>query len=486
MKLGFLAGEAGFQIPPDLALADVTRTTDDSRLAGPHVLFFATREGGRFAADALSAGAFVAVPAGMDVPGAFVCQDPAESMAIVAACLAGHPSRKLTIVGVTGTNGKTSTVWMIYHLWKQAGIPCAMIGTLGLRYAANPGQEDEVIEKTGYTTPRSWMLQEIFARLCASGVKRVAMEVSSEALDLGRLAQTDFHTAVFTNLTRDHLDYHGSMENYFEAKKKLLMMTSERAGRIICFSGASSADAPASQMPDQEFRMADFALELAGTTDAVVTIVREAEDLGRSAHFQNINATLAVLAAAIRPGEEALFRAKARSLPEVPGRFESVDLSGIAPAGSIAVVDYAHSPDALLTLLLEARRRYARVCCIFGCGGNRDPGKRPIMGRIAAENCQKVIVTDDNPRREDPAFIRRQILDGMKGLESANLAVEIGDRRAAIEEGLRWACAQTQPALVVVAGKGHEEGQIFADRTESFSDVKEVRSALARLAGARS
>jgi UDP-N-acetylmuramoyl-L-alanyl-D-glutamate--2,6-diaminopimelate ligase len=484
MKLGLLAGEAGFDIPADLVSLDITRTTDDSRLAGPGTLFFATKEGRPFASDAARAGAIVAGPGDSGLPGALVCPDPAASMAIVAACLFGHPSRKLTIVGITGTNGKTSTAWMIYHLWKQALIPSAMIGTLGLRYAASPGQEDEVVEKTGYTTPRSWMLQEMFHRLYSAGVKRVVTEVSSEALDLGRLAATDFHTAVFTNLTRDHLDFHGSMENYFAAKKKLLSMTAERGGRIICFAGRAGGAAESA-----ELRMDDFALELAGQTDAVVTIVQEAEDLGRPAHFQNINATLAVLAAAIRPGEEAAFRAAAKNLPEVPGRFESVDLSAIAPAGSIAVVDYAHSPDALLTLLLEARGRFARVCSIFGCGGNRDPGKRPIMGRIAFEHSDRVIVTDDNPRREDPAAIRREIMEGMREAGFSGKAagksevLEMADRRAAIEEGLRWAALETVPAIVIVAGKGHEEGQIFADRTEGFSDLAEVKSALARRTG---
>jgi len=470
MKLALLALEAGLAIPEGAGEAEILSTTDDSRLAGPGVIFYATAEGEAFASKARDAGAWIAASPSQNISGALYCQSPAESMGLAACALASHPSRRLHVTGVTGTNGKTSTVWMMYHLWKHAKIPCALIGTLGLRYAANPLKpESEVIEKTGYTTPRSWQLQEIFARLCGLGIKRVAMEASSEALALGRLSGTEFQTAVFTNLTRDHLDYHGTMEDYFNAKAKLLEMTASRGGRIICFRGPEPEAAA----------MVDFAVNLTEAANCEVTIVREAEDLGRIAHFQNINATLAVLAAAESSEEEKLFRRAVRALPEVPGRFESIEISSIAPSGSIAVIDYAHSPDALETLLVEARSRFRHVVCVFGCGGNRDPGKRPVMGRIAAARADAVIVTDDNPRREDPASIRREILSGMG--ELAGKAREIGDRKAAIEAALLWCAAQKEAAIAIVAGKGHEEGQIFADRTLNFSDQAETKAAILRI-----
>lgn len=470
MKLASLALEAGLSIPEEAGEAEILRTTDDSRLAGPGVVFFATPEGERFASQAKAAGAWVAGRQEQKLPDALLCSSPAQSMGLAASALAGHPSRKLHIAGVTGTNGKTSTVWMMYHLWKLCGIPCGMIGTLGLRYAATPETPGtEAVEKTGYTTPRSWQLQEILARMAGAGVKRVAMEASSEALAMGRLSGTEFQTAVFTNLTRDHLDYHGTMDDYFLAKTRLLEMTASRGGRIICYQAQGREAA----------RMIDFALSLAERTDARVTVVREAENLGRIAHFQNINATLSVLAAAESPEEEQIFREQVRTIAEVPGRFESIELSSIAAPGSIAVIDYAHSPDALETLLVEARSRFKRVVCVFGCGGNRDPGKRPIMGRIAAARADAVIVTDDNPRREDPAGIRREILQGMG--ELAAKAREIADRKAAIEAALEWCALQNEPAIAIVAGKGHEEGQIFFDRTQDFSDQAETKAAILRI-----
>lgn len=462
MTLSELASAGGFEIPPSAADETITAITDDSREAGPGVLFFATPEAGQYADDAEKKGARV-VRKGR---GEFSCDSPEKSMGLASAHFYGHPSRSLVLAGITGTNGKTSTAWMIYHLWKEQGIQAGMIGTLGVRYTAKEG---EVQSKTGYTTPRSWQLQKLLAEMKEAGVVRVVMEVSSEALALERPRGCAYHTAVFTNITRDHLDHHGTMEAYFQAKKSLLDLTAENRGRLVLF------------YTEEEWskKMCSHALDLAGQCE--VHIVRQAEDLGLTARFQNANASLAVIAASVTPEEEARARRMVSHLPDVPGRFEKIDIAEGAQPGSAAVVDYAHSPDALEAVLLEARHaagQGGRVICVFGCGGNRDPGKRPMMGRIASTLSDIAIVTDDNPRREDPAAIRKEILAGVPETPRGRV-LETGDRRAAIEQAVRL--GRESGGIVVIAGKGHETGQIFQDRTEPFSDREEILLALKRI-----
>jgi len=449
--------------------SEISGITDDSRQAQPGILFCATAQSKDFVQNAIERGAFlVSEPAvsGIEAAGSIVVRDVPSFMGETASVFYGRPSESIEIVAVTGTNGKTSTAWMIYHLWKRSGIPAGLIGTLGVRFMTLSGEQEE---KTGYTTPRSYQLQELLAKMRDAGVQRVAMEASSEALALGRLRGTRFSVAAFTNLTRDHLDYHGTMQNYFDAKAMLLRETAARNGRLIVFiTGEESSETRG---------YAERMMNLATSLSANTTILTEPLSVDLPADFQKMNAAIALEAAGFSPGERDKFESLFREIPHVPGRFEPVSLSSVAQnAQSFAVVDYAHSPDALEAVLMEARRSAEYVITVCGCGGNRDPGKRPLMGSVASRLSDVLIVTDDNPRKENPAEIRRQMRAGANG--GATL-IEIGDRRDAIREAIRLTSITPRKCIVVVAGKGHESIQILQDRIEPFSDREEIEKSIA-------
>jgi len=449
--------------PPGYAQIEIIRITDDSRDARPGVLFFGTPKSTYLAA-AKSAGAItVGEPgSGADIE----VENVSACMGRLSSRFFGDPSLTVHVAGITGTNGKTSTAWMVYHLWRASGIKAGLIGTLGVRYDSPEG---EVSLNTGYTTPRSYQIQELLRKMKTAGVTHCVMEVSSEALALGRLTGTRFAVASFTNLSRDHLDFHGTMEEYFSAKKLLLAQAAQAGGRLVVYESQDRSE-------EGKFsrRMSDYASSLG----ARVKVLTEPVAFGFAASFQNINATIAIHTAFDSGPECEDALRNVSKIPPVPGRFEPVDIGAAAP-GSIAIVDYAHSPDALATLLTEAHATGRYVIVVFGCGGNRDPGKRPIMGEIAGRLADFAIITEDNPRKEEPALIRSQIRAGVRVLDRSYV-IEVPGRREAIEHAIVLA-KEKGNSMVVVAGKGHEQVQILEDRTEEFSDREEILRAVSRI-----
>jgi UDP-N-acetylmuramoyl-L-alanyl-D-glutamate--2,6-diaminopimelate ligase len=402
----------------------------------------------------------------------------------IAGRFYGDPSRHLQVIGVTGTNGKTSCT----HFLARALAPdirCGVIGTLG-----NGFPED--LEEGTHTTPDPVRLQALLSNLLARGAGAVAMEVSSHALDQYRAAAIRFHTAVLTNLSRDHLDYHETMAHYAESKKRLYRMpglacavlnTDDPLG--IELAGELPSDQPLIGYGTREpVRYADrlkgyvrashimsapsgMRIRIAGTwgTGEFRTPL-----LGRF-NASNLLAVLAILLQRQYPLEDAMRRIS--RLRTVPGRMERIGGDGLP----LAVIDYAHTPDALEHVLTALRdHAKGRLICVFGCGGDRDRGKRPEMGGIAESLSDRVFVTDDNPRTEDPGRIVREILDGMKRPSRAQV---IHDRAAAIRTALTTAVAGD---LVLVAGKGHEAVQQMGDRRIPFSDCEQVTNVLRELA----
>lgn len=352
--------------------------------------------------------------------------------------------------------------------------------------------------KTGYTTPRSPQLHGLLAEMRDAGVTHVALEVSSEALALGRLEGLTFAHAIFTNLTPDHLDYHGDMEAYYLAKRRLFEMTLASAGAMTV-----AVDGEPGKRLVRELRGMDTTAKIQAVSAPFV------ERLPAPTSFNRMNASLAITAGVTAEERERALELLADHAP-VPGRFERVDppitaggaIGDDARAQVFGIVDYAHTPDALENVLREARGLgLLYLVCVFGCGGDRDRTKRAPMGEIAGRLADTVIVCDDNPRTEDPPSIRAEILAGVRK-SSYNLSdeddvrkssynsdrapgervLEIGDRRAAIRRGVELLIAAAErPAAVLVAGKGHEDYQIFADRRIEFSDRRELEEAFAAL-----
>jgi UDP-N-acetylmuramoyl-L-alanyl-D-glutamate--2,6-diaminopimelate ligase len=420
----------------------ISHVSHDSRRVASDTLFCcvpgARTDGHDHAAAAVAAGAVALVverPLPIPVPQLRV---PSVRAALgpVAAAVHGHPSQQLTIVGVTGTNGKTTTTWLVREILESVGIPCGLLGTLtGAR-----------------TTPEAPELQEALARFVSEGRRAVAMEVSSHALSLQRVDGTTFAVGVFTNLGRDHLDFHGTMEAYFAAKAKLFDV-----GRSS-FAVVNADDAWGRRLLDQlevpavPFRIADAEDLDLGPTRAVFTWrgCRAAVGLGGAFNVANALAALsAVVACGVSAPDAVGALGGARP---VPGRFEPVDND----LGLAVVVDYAHTPEGLAAVLEAARAAVTgRVVVVFGCGGDRDPDKRGPMGAVAARLSDRVVVTSDNPRSEDPAAIISAVIAGIPEPDRARVVRE-PDRRAAI--GL--ALDEARPGdVVVIAGKGHETTQ---------------------------
>lgn len=401
---------------------------------------------------------------------------------------AAHP---LHIVGVTGTNGKTSCSHWIAQALTQPGKPCAMIGTLGSGLSG-------AVKATGFTTPDAVQLQRTIAAFAQQGATTVAMEVSSHGLEQQRVAGTPFHTAVFTNLTQDHLDYHGSMDAYGAAKRQLFAwqgLSCAVINRDDAFGQSLLADLPAS-VESWEYGIDGPTASAYGATHWLVASELRAGDAGTECllrsdagesrvqlpvigqfNVSNVLAVLGALLAAGLPWSNAV--AKLRTLSAVPGRMEQFGGNG-AP---LAVVDYAHTPDALdkalQTLRPLAEVRHGRLWCVFGCGGDRDASKRPVMGQVAAARADDIVLTNDNPRSESPAAILDQI---EQGLPAGHGAHRIEDRAAAILYALKHAAPSD---VVLVAGKGHEGTQEINGRKLAFSDQEHVRLALAARGGAR-
>jgi UDP-N-acetylmuramoyl-L-alanyl-D-glutamate--2,6-diaminopimelate ligase len=440
----------------------VTGITIDSRAVRAGDLFCCVpgerADGHEFAATAVAAGA-VALLVDHEVDVAVpqvVVDDVRATVGPVAAAASHHPSRRLAVVGVTGTNGKTTTTNLLARVLEADGRPCGVIGTLtGTR-----------------TTPEAPELQARLADFVADGRTAVAMEVSSHALALHRVDGTRFRVAVFTNLSQDHLDLHGTMERYFAAKARLFDPSLSDEG-VVCVDGPyGELLADGAGIPVTRFSLADATDVELVPTRVTFRWAGQRVQLGMGGRFNIANALAAATAARRLDVPAATIAEALSSAPSVPGRFEPVD----AGQPFAVVVDYAHTPDGLGAVLAAARESVpgGRVLLVFGCGGDRDAAKRPAMGRIAAEGADTVVVTSDNPRREDPAAIISAVLSGIPPATRARVVTE-PDRRAAI--GL--ALAEAAPGdVVLVAGKGHEPYQEIGDERLPFDDRAVARALL--------
>src|SRR3954447_1335519 len=469
----------------------------DSRQVSDGTLFFCfpgeKTDGHDFAAKAVEAGAAALVverPLELDVPQAQV-GDARAAMAPIAATFNEDPTSELIVVGITGTNGKTTTAFLVRHLLEAAGRQCGLLGTV--RQVVG-GQVEEVER----TTPEAIDLQRTFRRMLDSGDDACAMEVSSHALVLHRADAIDFAAKVFTNLSQDHLDFHADMEEYFAAKRLLFM--GEGGAPLIELEGGISVvnldDEYGRRLADEldtgeggscvtySAAGADADLSARGvtfdTTGSRFLCLSPAGELDVQTPLPgdfNVSNALAALGVAHTLGLDLRKAAQAlASAEQVPGRFESIDEG--QPFG--VIVDYAHTPDSLENVLAAARRLTGRqLISVFGCGGDRDKEKRPLMGRAGAELSDIAVVTSDNPRSENPDEIIEQIRQGIPASPHAEVLVE-ADRRAAIATALGRA---GEGDLVVIAGKGHEQGQEFeGGRKIPFDDRDVAREELRAIA----
>lgn len=496
--LGPLAGlvqavPAGGAVP-DIRVTGVTLRSGDVE---PGDLFAAlpgaAAHGARFAPEALARGAvailtdpdgLVLVGTDVEVP-VLVHQAPRSVLGELAAEVYGRPSERLRVIGVTGTSGKTTTTYLAEAGLRSAERVAGLIGTVGIRI-------DGRDQASALTTPEAPDLQALLAVMVEQGVDTVVMEVSSHALTLGRVDGVHFAVGGFTNLSRDHLDFHPTMRDYFEAKARLF--DPESANRadlsVLCVDDDAGREmARLARDPvtvSATGRVADWRIEDIRTVDRNAqeffavdpAAVHHGLRIGLPGRYNVANCLLAIAlldAVGVSPEQAAPGLRGAT----VPGRLEPVDRG----QDFLALVDYAHKPGALQAVLATLRAQTeGRLAVVFGAGGNRDPGKRGPMGRVAAELADLVVVTDDNPRDEDPAEIRAAIVVGAVGGRDPGAkehpgaeVVEIGDRRAAIEHAVAWA----RPGdVVLVAGKGHEAGQTSAGVTRPFDDREELARAL--------
>ena len=465
-------GEAG-NVP-------VTGLSADSRRIGRGELFFALAgskaDGSRYAADAAARGAAAIVAASdaalerLPVP-LITVGDPRRALALSAAAF--HGQQPQTMVAVTGTSGKTSVVSFTRQIWAHAGFAAASIGTTGV---VAPGREDYGT----LTTPDPVALHKLLAELAVAGVTHGAMEASSHGLDQRRLDGVRLAAGGFTNLGRDHMDYHPTVEHYHRAKLRLFDTLLPKGAPAVIF-----ADDPWSDATVAAARSAGLDIRTVGRKGSFRTLKRleherfrqRAEivfdgqlyeiDLPLAGDFQMSNALVAAGLAISTGTSGATALSALKTLKGAAGR---LDLVGTTANGAPVYVDYAHKPEALENVLTSVRPfTTGQVVVVFGCGGDRDKGKRPIMGEIATRLADVVIVTDDNPRSEVPEHIRAEIMAAAPG------AIEIGDRRLAIRRAVEMLEAGD---TLIVAGKGHEEGQTIGDVTHPFSDHAEVRLAL--------
>jgi UDP-N-acetylmuramoyl-L-alanyl-D-glutamate--2,6-diaminopimelate ligase len=456
------------------ASVEITDLAYDARAAGPGSLFFCvpgTRaDGHEFAAAAVANGAVVLVverPLELDVP-QLVVPSARAAMAVAADEFFGRPTEELEVAGVTGTNGKTTTAFLLYAILAAAGRRPGLLGTIESRVG---GERRPAVR----TTPEAIDLQRDFREMLDAGDRSAAVEATSHGSALGRLDRVRFRALVFTNLTQDHLDFHGTLEQYFDAKRRLFTETRPPAavnvgdehGRLLAKELHGQNELLTFGLTDDaELRADDLELGPRGARFRAGGIELETRLRGR---FNVENVLGAVAAARLLEIPDDAIAYGVKELRGVPGRFEAVD-EGQPFA---VLVDYAHTPDSLENVLRTARDlAQSRVICVFGCGGDRDRGKRPLMGRIATELADLAIVTSDNPRSEEPEAIIAEILAGAGDAE-----VE-PDRREAIARAVGEAA---DGDVVVIAGKGHEQGQQFADHTIPFDDREVAREALRRL-----
>jgi UDP-N-acetylmuramoyl-L-alanyl-D-glutamate--2,6-diaminopimelate ligase len=460
----------------------VTGITADSRAVTPGFVFAALPgtkvDGTKFLEQAFQQGAVAAiVPKGTSHTNGMVIpsDNPRRLLALIAARFAGVQPE--TIVAVTGTNGKTSVSVFVRQIWKAMGFRAASLGTIGV-----VGPEGATY--LSHTTPDPVQLAELAASLRADHVKHLAVEASSHGLSQYRLDGLQLTAAAFTNLTRDHLDYHDTFEAYFDAKMRLfsellpqgapaiINMDSDHAQQVVAVAKKRGLSICGVGRNGKCIRLVDV------RADGLEQHLKIEYDSGRGVEtyrvalplvgdFQASNALVAAGLVIASGGEASQTFHALESLVGATGRLELV---GRAGSGAPVFVDYAHTPDALENAILALRPfTNGKLHVVFGCGGDRDPGKRVLMGQVAAKHADHLIVTDDNPRSEDPALIRRAIMSG------AAEATEIGDRAQAIRAGVD---ALKAGDVLLIAGKGHEEGQIIGTRTIPFSDHAAARAAL--------
>ncbi len=466
----------------------ITGLDYDSRRVKPGWCFVAIRgettDGNRHIDTALQAGALAVVsdslPPRPGVPWAQV-NHGRRALARLSANFYGRPAERLAITGITGTNGKTTTSFLLHAMLRASGRTAALVGTVEYRIG------DEIVPAP-HTTPEALELNQLFARAVDAGCTEVAMEVSSHALEQQRVYGVPFDVAVFTNLTRDHLDYHGSMEEYFASKTILfegcgaepprvaVINVEDEYGRRLVKLCKKQTELISYGIDRGDFHAKDLNLENAGVKFALATPQGEVPIwsplLGRVNVYNLLAASAAAYARDIEPG--AISEA-ARDLSRVPGRFERVDVG----QPFTVIVDYAHTDDALRNLtavardFLAQRGAHGRVITVFGCGGDRDRSKRPHMGEAAGHGSDFVVLTSDNPRSENPLDIMN---DALPGLQRSGVRYTMEpDRRKAIA----LAIAEAQPGdMVLIAGKGHEKIQVTSSGAAPFDDVKEARKAL--------
>ena len=472
---------------------EITGITYDSRRVMPGHLFVAVpgerTDGHRFVEAAIDRGAAAVVlerDMGFNPRATRIkVSNARHSMAQASAQFYNHPSQSLKVVGITGTNGKTTTAFMVHAIMEAAGFPCGLLGTVQYQI----GQR--VIPATR-TTPESVEIQEMMSEMIEAGCGGVSMEVSSHALDQSRVTEVDFDVAVFTNLSQDHLDYHGTMENYFESKVKLFsaLGTVQKAGRAVVNVDNAHGCELIKRLGG------DHAVLSFGVSSAAVIRAEDVRVSAEGSYFilhtpqgsipmslpligrHNVSNALAAIGASIALGIDlsVIESALARFRP-VPGRLEALNVEekfGV-------FVDYAHTADALHNVLITVGElTRGRLILVFGCGGDRDKGKRKPMGQVACELADFSILTSDNPRTEDPREILHQIEEGFSNTARGHYQV-IEDRHEAIERALDIA----RPGdTVLIAGKGHETYQEFADTVVPFSDHQVVREYFS-LSGAR-
>ena len=481
----------------DILARPVTSIAYDSKQMSPGAVFVGLRgqqtDGTMFAGEAEQQGAVCIISASPATPGIHLpwvrVRDARPALAALSVEFFGHPSQELPVIGITGTNGKTTTAYLIQSIFESAGVQCGRMGTIGHQFGSNH-------QVASLTTPEASEIQQMFREMIENGVGACVMEVSSHALALYRVTHTRFTTAVFTNLTRDHLDYHGDMNRYFEAKRRLFELLPQGQPSILNID-----DPHGSILVDSVERPVTYALQneadvtcgavkgsLTGLRFDVRTPrgeVRVRSTLIGQANVYNILAAVAtgvaldVSFSAIETGIAAV--------TAVPGRFEIVSDATDEVA---VVIDFAHTDDAL-RLLLESARPLAsgRLITVFGCGGDRDRSKRPLMGAVAARLSDLVVVTSDNPRSEDPAAIIEDTVagidtryasqegnrDSVPGGGQQTPFVTIVDRSAAISHAVGEA---RRGDVVIIAGKGHETYQVIAGETVPFNDAAVARTAL--------
>ncbi len=482
----------GIVILPEHLNVTIQGMALDSRQIKPGDVFFAFKgthlDGREFIVDAIKKGA-IAILIEAEEAGAIHTENAVPVIPVrhlsrrvgeIAARFYGYPATAVPVVGVTGTSGKTSCSYFIASALQQLGLPCGVIGTLGTGFVDH-------IRPGSLTTPDAVTLQKTFAELHEQGAKVIAMEVSSHSLDQGRVNGTEFAVGVFTNLSRDHLDYHGTMVAYGQAKKRLFELSRAAvvnaddavgaewiqsfAGRDLLYPYGLRAPSDLPFAVNENYCYADrIELSIEGIKATLHTPWGEGELavrlIGRF-NLSNIVAALTTLCLLNVPFEQAV--AALSTLTSVPGRMETLG----GQSKPLVVVDYAHKPDALEKVLMALKQHCkGQLYCIFGCGGDRDKGKRPMMAKIAEQYADKVIVTDDNPRTEDPKQI---VADIMQGFLQPNQVIVQHDRSKAIRDVIHYAVAGD---CVLVAGKGAEAYQQIGDKKIPFSDIEQVKETL--------